>query len=48
MDCTAVLMHYKCVPFDFVDDGYLKTFFTKTASMTPEERADYLGKDEVQ
>jgi hypothetical protein len=30
-----------------VDEGYLKNFFTKSANMSPKERADYLGEDEV-
>jgi ubiquitin carboxyl-terminal hydrolase L3 len=29
-----------------VDEGYLKNFFTKSANMSPKERADYLGEDE--
>ena len=29
------------------EDGYLKTFFEKTKSMTPEERADFLEEDDV-
>ena len=28
-------------------DGYLKNFFDKTASLSPAERADFLGEDEV-
>ena len=30
-----------------VEDGFLKTFFEKTKDMTPEERAEYLEKDDV-
>lgn len=29
------------------DNGFLKTFFEKTKSMNPGERADYLEKDDV-
>ena len=29
------------------EDGFLKTFFEKAQNMTPEERAEYLEKDDV-
>lgn len=31
----------------FAEDGFLKTFFEKTKGMTPEERAEYLERDDV-
>ena len=33
--------------FPYLDDGFLKTFFEKTKSMTAEDRAKYLEEDEV-
>ncbi len=36
-----------CSTFGIVEDGFLKTFFEKTQSLTPKQRADYLEEDDV-
>ena len=50
-DCWALVYlfcrSYQAFYLLYTEDGFLKTFFEKTQSMTPEERAEYLEKDDV-
>ena len=36
-----------CTTVGIVEDGFLKVFYEKTQSLTPEQRADYLEEDDV-